>query len=175
MMCGKAFVSVVVPTFSHGGESGPARFTYSSSASSRSHFAPKYLSAGRVLLKFVTHAGSWLKYQVEETMLPVVQLNQYAAFAWRPAGRMAERSLTEIPMTFERSLVTRRSSSPTVELSNRFGLTPGSFGSPPRIFTESSVTLVMRLPVGRSSHSLAMIPDSDGYAPVIIVAWPGAV
>src|SRR5262249_40963774 len=102
-------------------------------------------------------------------MLPELVLNQYAALAWRPDGRIAERSFTETPITFERSLVKRRSSSPTVELSRRRGLAPASPASPPSSFTASSVTLVMRFPVGRSSHSLATIPDSAGQAPVIIV------
>src|SRR5215218_1610937 len=102
-------------------------------------------------------------------MVPEIQLNQYAALACRPAGKIAERSLMETPITLARSLVARRSSSPTVEHIKREGLAAGSFGLPPSSFTESSKTLVILLPLGRSSHSLPMIPDSAGYAPVIIV------
>src|ERR1044072_2963754 len=104
-------------------------------------------------------------------MLPDSQLNQYAAFAWRPAGKIADRSLTERPITFERPLVTRRSSSPTVELRRRFGLAPASPGSPPRTFTSVSVRLVVLLRVAGSSQSLAMMPDTAGNAPVIMVEW----
>jgi hypothetical protein len=74
-----------------------------------------------------------------------------------------------MPMTFARSLVASRNSSPTVEAISFEGLEAGSFGKPPNSFTDSSETLVTLLPVARSNHSLPMMPDSAGYAPVIIV------
>src|SRR6266446_10251239 len=108
-------------------------------------------------------------------MFPDCELNQYAAFAWRPAGRIAARSLIETPITFDRPFVLRRNSSPSVEAISLRGLEATSVGPPPRRTAPVSLTLVTRLPVSRSGHSLATIPVSAGHAPVIMVAWPGAV
>src|SRR5216684_1267469 len=108
-------------------------------------------------------------------MLPLSVLNQYAAFARRPAGKIAERSLAEIPITFDRSPSARRNSSPTVEHNRRRGPFPFSLGLPASIMVLSSVIDLTFLPVSRSYHSLATIPVCEGEAPVINTAWPGAV
>ena len=108
-------------------------------------------------------------------MLPLSVLNQYAADARRPAGSIADRSLAEIPITFDRSLSARRSSSPTVEQSNRRGLFPFSLGLPPSTRALSSLIDFTLVPVARSYHSLATIPFCCGHEPVMKTAWPGAV
>src|SRR5207253_1268671 len=97
------------------------------------------------------------------------------AFARRPAGRIAERSLAEMPITLDRSLSANLSSSPTEEQSNLRGLLPFSFGLPASMLVLSSVTDLTFLPVSRSYQSLAMIPFSEGQDPVMKTACPGAV
>ena len=74
-----------------------------------------------------------------------------------PRRRQPDRRFRSAPRSS-----TSRSSSPTVEAINREGLAAGSPGKPPSSFTDSSETLVIRLPLGRSSHSLPMMPDSAG-------------
>jgi hypothetical protein len=78
-------------------------------------------------------------------------------------------------MTFERWFVASLSSSPMVEAIRRRGLDAFSSGKPFRSRDCSSSTLLMLRPFSRSGQSLAMMPVSAGQAPVIMVAWPGAV
>ena len=80
-----------------------------------------------------------------------------------------------MPITLDRSLSARRSSSPTVEQSNLRGLFPFSFGLPASALVLSSVIDLTLLPVSRSYQSLATIPFCWGHDPVMKTAWPGAV
>ena len=76
---------------------------------------------------------------------------------------MALRSLIDTPITFD-SGSTRLSSSPTVLASSRRGEDPARLPDPPTKLVVSSLTLVTRVPVARSNHSLPMIPLADGVA-----------
>src|SRR5580704_14902903 len=107
-----------------------------------------------------------------------------------PAGRIAARSLREMPITFEapRAIF---SSSPSVLTSRRLGEDPRSLGSLPTRHTESSVTLLMDRPsLGttapehapifvtkgvRSNQPLLMMPLADVVAPLRKVERPTAV
>jgi hypothetical protein len=90
-----------------------------------------------------------------------------------PAGRIAPRSFSERPITFDLESVAIFSSSPSVLTSIRRGEAPSP--PPPRIFSAASDTLVTERPVARSYQSLAMIPLTAGSAPDRKVQWPGAV
>ena len=91
-----------------------------------------------------------------------------------PAGRIAERSFRDMPITFGRSRCARFISSPSVLTSRRRGDAP-AVADPPRGRTESSETLVTFLPDSRSYQSLPTIPLMLGVAPVSMVECPIAV
>src|SRR5260370_31015545 len=65
-------------------------------------------------------------------------------------------------------------SSPTVLTSRRRGDAPGRPGIPPTSFVRGSNTLVMGWDVSRSYHSFAMMPLTDGVAPLRKVECPTA-
>src|ERR1022692_984495 len=85
-----------------------------------------------------------------------------------PAGRIALRSLSEMPITLP-PLRAIFSSSPTVLTSRCRGEAPSPLA--PSSFTASSPTLVTTLPVSRSYHSLPTMPLIDGVAPDRKVLW----
>src|SRR6266849_1922504 len=91
-----------------------------------------------------------------------------------PAGRIALLSLIETPMTFE-SPPWDFNSSPTVLTSRRRGDEPARPGTELTSFDFGSKTLVTFCAVSRSYHSLAMIPLTDGGAPLRNVECPTAV
>jgi hypothetical protein len=91
-----------------------------------------------------------------------------------PAGRIAARSLMDIPITLESAFLIF-SSSPTVLTSSRRGDEPCAALVPPTKEDCGSETLVTRLPVSLSNHSLAIIPLDDGAAPLRNVECPTAV
>src|SRR5690606_10394346 len=114
------------------------------------------------------------------TKRPLVVSHQYAASALWPAGRMAERSLSETPNTrgasgafFGRPAATLISS-PSVLTRRRRGDAAAPEAAPTGV-TVVSVTLVTLLPVARSNQSLPMMPLTDGVAPVSMVECPTAV
>src|SRR5690348_4445094 len=89
-----------------------------------------------------------------------------------PAGRIALRSLIEIPITLE-SPPWGFNSSPTVLTRERRGDVPGRLD--PVLFVSESITLETVVLVERSYHSLPMMPLSEGVAPERKVEWPTAV
>src|SRR5439155_12262183 len=108
------------------------------------------------------------------TTWPVLASTQNAPSAMWPTGRIAERSLSETPITCVFPPLAIFISSPRVLTSRRRGDAPPSL-DPPSSLTESSDTLVTRLPVDRSNHSLATMPLTLGRAPLRKVLCPIAV
>ena len=98
------------------------------------------------------------------TKFPVLPSNQYAPFAMWPAGRIALRSLSEIPMTRDWFPFAIFNSSPSVLTSSFRGEAP--VPAPPKRLVAASDTLVTTLPVSRSNQSLPTIPLIEGVAPV---------
>ena len=92
----------------------------------------------------------------------------------RPTGRIALRSLLDMPIAFD-SGFRIFSSSPIVLTSNRRGDDPPRPDAAPSMSTVSSETLVTCLPVSRSYHSFPTMPLIEGVAPLRIVEWPTAV
>src|SRR2546428_4503539 len=90
-----------------------------------------------------------------------------------PAVRIALRSFSERPITFDFDAVATLSSSPTVLTSILRGEAPSP--SPPMIFSAGSDTLVTERPVARSYQSLPTMPLTAGSAPDRYVLWPIAV
>ena len=90
-----------------------------------------------------------------------------------PAGRMALRSLSEMPITrdFPPAIF---SSSPTVLTSRRRGEAP-SPPAPPSSSALGSDTLVTVRPSSRSYQSFPTMPLMEGVAPLRKVLWPMAV
>src|SRR5260370_9139131 len=66
-------------------------------------------------------------------------------------------------------------SSPMVLTNMRRGDAPGRPGIPPTSFVRGSNTLVMVWAVSRSYHSFAMMPLTEGGAPLRNVEYPTAV
>src|SRR5579863_8047617 len=90
----------------------------------------------------------------------------------RPAGRIALRSLSDMPMVLP-PRPDILSSSPTVDCNSREGEDPAPVA--PSNCVDSSETLVTRLPAGRSHQSLLTIPLKAGVAPERIVECPTEV
>lgn len=100
-----------------------------------------------------------------------------------PPGRTAERFFNDKATTCDCGLLAL-STSPTVSANNRDGLAgpwadfnfaPSGTGSVPTTAARSSVMDETIVPVGRSNHSLPMIPCRFGEQPVSREAWPHAV
>src|SRR5260221_6057133 len=91
-----------------------------------------------------------------------------------PDGRIALRSLMEMPITFE-GCPDILSSSPTVLTSRRRGEDPFVPGVPPRSAVDLSLTLLTASSDSRSSHSLLIMPLMEGVAPLRNVECPTAV
>src|ERR1700732_1414605 len=89
-----------------------------------------------------------------------------------PTGRIALRSLIETLTTLP-PLPDIFNSSPMVDCSRRFGDDPAPV--PPSSLVVSSETLVTRLRVSRSHHSLPTIPLMAGGAPLRNGELPPAV
>src|SRR5262249_11228600 len=117
---------------------------------------------------------------------------QNAPFAVWPDGRIAARSFSEIPYSLDRPCVANRTSSPIVVAFRLMGEAPirGSLGFgagggsnagrsskvPTIRYRSSSTDVITRSALRlRSHHSLLPIPWPSVYAPVPIVACPGAV
>ena len=115
-----------------------------------------------------------------DTNAPDLVSNQYAASAPRPAGMIADRSFSDMPMTrgalsdpFGAAELSFNSS-PTVLTRSRRGEAVAAPGAPID-FTVTSVMLCTCPLVSRSNQSLPMMPLTLGVAPVSIVACPIAV
>src|SRR5580704_19124989 len=91
-----------------------------------------------------------------------------------PKGRMALRSLIDTPMLRD-SIPCILISSPMLLPSRRRGDDPGAPATPPTSLDLGSKTLVTDRLLSRSYHSLAMMPLTDGVAPLRTVEWPTAV
>jgi len=111
---------------------------------------------------------------VLDTKFPVSLSNQYAASAIRPTGKIALRSLNEIPIARLSPFAAILISSPTVETSIRCG-DEACLSGAPNVCRLGSETLVTSLLVARSHQSFPTIPDNAGLAPLKIVECPTAV
>ena len=87
-----------------------------------------------------------------------------------PAGKIAARSFIEIPITLVAPPSAILISSPSVLTSRLCGELPFAPGVPPSRVVAASSTDVMTLPLGRSYHSLAIMPLVAGVEPVMNVA-----
>ena len=91
-----------------------------------------------------------------------------------PAGRIALRSLIETPITCESGKRIFNSSVIVLVISRR-GDEPHGPDVPPTGLVAGSETLVTVLPVSRSNQSFAMMPLTEGVAPLRNVECPTAV